>query len=199
MNMKRETVHKRSVSKVTNRDLGHHDPVDALQRQIVVVRGHRVMLDHDLAVLYGVTTKQLNQQLKRNRSRFPADFAFRLTMAEAKQVAASRSQIVTLKKGLNIKHPPHVFTEHGAIMLASVLKSKVAMVASIYVVRAFVKMRAALVEYADLSRRIDELEGRYDDQFQQVFEAIRALILLPPKPSRPIGFIEAPKRKAAHK
>ncbi len=175
--------------------------VAAVQEQIVVVRGHRVMLDHDLARLYGVTTKRLNEQLRRNRKRFPADFAFRLTLAEAKEIAASRSQIATLKKGSNIKHPPHVFTEHGAIMLASVLKSNIAIEASVYVVRAFVKMRAVLAEYAELSRRIDELETRYDHRFQQVFEAIRALIAIPEKTTRPIGFITAgnPRGRKEHK
>ncbi|MBI4473821.1 MAG: ORF6N domain-containing protein [Acidobacteria bacterium] len=166
------------------------DQVDDVKQHIIVARGQRVMLDHDLARLYGVTTKQLNQQLKRNRKRFPADFAFRLTLGEAKEIAALRSQNVTLKRGRHIKHAPHVFTEHGAIMLGSVLKSKVAMEASIYVVRAFVKMRTALMEYAELARRIDELEARYDHRFQQVFEAIRSLIALPSKPKRPIGFIQ---------
>src|SRR4029078_1472432 len=98
-------------------------------------------------------------------------------------------QNVTLKRGQHIKHAPHVFTEHGAIMLANVLKSKTAAVASVYVVRAFVKMRTAAIGYADLSRRIDEPETRYDGEFQQVFVAIRALIALPPKPQRSIGFI----------
>ena len=192
---------KRATSKVTKRDLEQTlmDPVDAVSKHIIVVRGQRVMLDYVLAKLYGVTTKQLNQQLKRNRSRFPSDFAFQLTLAEAKNIAALRSQFVTLKRGQHTKHAPHVFTEHGAIMLANVLKSKTAGVAGVYVVRAFVKMRTVLIDYADLSRRIDELETKYDDQFQHVFDAIRALIALPPKPQRPIGFIGAPKKKAAHK
>ena len=129
--------------KVTNCDLGKTEQV---RQQIFVARGQRVMLDHDLARLYGVTTKRLNEQLRRNRHRFPKDFAFRLTLVEAKNVAALRSQNATLKRGHHIKHPPHVFTEHGAIMLASVLNSKVAIQASIYVVRAFVQMRAALLE-----------------------------------------------------
>jgi hypothetical protein len=176
---------KRLASKVANCDL------DSVQQRILIVRRQRVMLDHDLAQIYGVTTKRLNQQFTRNRSRFPKDFAFQLTLAEAKEAVGLRLQNATLKRGRHIKHPPHVFTEHGAIMLASVLKSKVAIQASIYVVRAFVKMRAALTEYADLSRRIDELEGKYDDQFQQVFSAIRALIALPPRGQRPIGFISA--------
>jgi hypothetical protein len=181
---------KQVRSKVAKCDL-KESRVDAVTQHILTVRGQRVMLDHDLARLYGVTTKRLNEQLRRNRKRFPSDFAFRLTLDEAKQMAGSRSQIATLKKGQNIKYAPHVFTEHGAIMLASVLKSRIAIQASIYVVRAFVKMRAALIKYADLSRRIDELESRYDDQFQQVFDAIRALIALPPKTSQPIGFITA--------
>jgi len=186
-------ISKSVASKVTNCDLKQQrdEDVEAVQQQIVVVRGHRVMMDHDLARLYGVSTKRLNEQLRRNRKRFPSDFASRLTLAEAKQLAGSRSQIATLKKGQNIKYAPHAFTEHGAIMLASVLKSRIAIQASIYVVRAFVKMRAAQIKDADLSRRIDELESRYDDQFQQVFDAIRALIALPPKTSKPIGFITA--------
>jgi len=129
--------------KVTNCDLKQTriDHIDAVKQQIFLIRGHRVMLDRDLAKLYGVTTKQLNQQLKRNRTRFPEDFAFRLTFAEAKQIAALRLQNATLKRGQHIKHPPHVFTEHGAIMLASVLNSRSAVQASVFVVRAFVQMR----------------------------------------------------------
>jgi len=145
------------------------------------------MLDRDLASLYGVTTKRLNQQFGRNRHRFPEDFAFRLTLEEAKEVAALRLQNATLKRGQHIKHAPHVFTEHGALMLASVLNSKVAVQASIYVVRAFVQMRAALLEYADLSRRVDELAATYDHRFQQVFTAIRDLMAIPSKSSRTIG------------
>jgi hypothetical protein len=169
---------------------------ELVKQQILVIRGHRVMLDGDLAKLYGVTTKQLNQQLKRNFARFPKDFAFQLTLEEANDIARSRSQIVTLNRGQNIKHPPHVFTEHGAIMLASVLNSKVAVQASIHVVRAFVQMRAALVEYGALSRRIDNLEATYDGRFQKVFEAIRALITLPQRPQPRIGFVgkTLPKR-----
>jgi hypothetical protein len=157
------------------------------------------MLDGDLANLYGVTTKRLNEQLRRNRHRFPEDFAFRLTLAEAKELEASRSQIVTLKKGQNIKHPPHVFTEHGAIMLASVLNSKVAVQASIYVVRAFVQMRAAIQEYAELSRRIDELAANCDGQIQHIFIAIRQLMATPAKKARPIGFLPPARKRTKEK
>jgi hypothetical protein len=179
-------------SKVAKCDLKE---TELVRKQILVVRGHRVMLDGDLAKLYGVTTKRLNQQFGRNRHRFPEDFAFRLTLEEAKKVAASRLQNATLKKGRNIKHPPHVFTEHGAIMLASVLNSRTAVQASIYVVRAFVQMRTAMAEYATLSRRIDNLEATYDGRFQKVFEAIRALITLPAKPQPRIGFVGTSSQK----
>jgi len=185
-------VSKPMKSKIAKRDLRE---IELIGQQILIVRGHRVMLDSDLANLYGVTTKRLNQQFGRNRHRFPEDFAFRLTLDEGKQVAASRLQNATLKKGRNIKHPPHVFTEHGAIMLASVLNSKVAVEASIYVVRAFVQMRAALLEYADLSRRIDALASTYDHRFQQVFTAIRGLMALPDTSRRTIGFVGGRKKQ----
>jgi hypothetical protein len=178
--------------KVTNCDL---EKAEDVKQQIFVARGQRVMLDHDLARLYGVTTKRLNEQLRRNRHRFPKDFAFRLTLVEAKELAASRSQNATLNRGHNIKHAPHVFTEHGAIMIASVLNSKIAVQASIYVVRAFVQMRTALMEYGDLSRRIDALAATYDHHFQQVFTAIRELMALPDKSPRKIGFVGGSKRQ----
>ena len=171
------------------------EQTNQIQRKIFVSRGLRVILDSDLAKLYGVSTKRLNQQLKRNLSRFPRDFAFQLTLEEAKDIARSRSQIVTLNRGTNIKHAPHVFTEHGVIMLASVLNSKVAVQASIYVVRAFVQMRGALMEYTDLSRRIDAMAATYDHRFQQVFTAIRDLMSIPDKSQRTIGFIGGSKRR----
>src|SRR5688572_3194519 len=145
----------------------------SIQRWILVVRRQCVLMDADLAALYGVTTKRLNEQFRRNRNRFPEDFAFQLTLTEAKE--ALRLQNATLKRGQHIKHAPHVFTEHGAIMLASVLNSPAAVQASIYVVRAFVQMRAAAQQYAELSRRIDELAASCDGQFQEIFDAIRQL------------------------
>ncbi len=182
--------------KVANCDLERplNNTIDVVSQQIFIVRGQRVMLDRDLAALYGVTTKRLNEQLRRNRKRFPADFAFQLTLNEAKQIASSRSQNATLKKGENIKHPPNVFTEHGAIMIASILNSPVAVQASIYVVRAFVQMRTALVQFAELSRRIDQLEATYDERFQDVFRAIRSLMLPANGNKRPIGFVRPPRR-----
>ena len=158
------------------------------------------MLDADLAALYGVTTKRLNEQVKRNRDRFPDDFMFVLTADEAarlkSQIAASkddmalRSQNATLKKGRgrHRKYLPYVFTEHGAVMLANVLRSRVAVEASIQVVRAFVQLRELALTHAELGRRLDELERKYDAQFKVVFQAIREL-MAPPAPSRKrIGF-----------
>ena len=170
----------------------------SIQQQILIVRGQRVLMDADLAKLYGVTTKRLNQQFTRNLKRFPADFAFQLTLDEARVIARLRLQNATLKRGHHIKHPPHVFTEHGAIMLATVLNSGIAVQASIYVVRAFVKMREAVQEYAELSRR-DELAETCDEQFQEVFDAIRQLMALPALPSRPIGFVPAGRKRLKEK
>ncbi len=160
---------------------------DAIADLIYVVRGHRVMLDSDLARLYGVATKRLNEQVKRNRARFPEDFVFRLT---ADEVSALRSQIATSNVGRGgRRYTPLVFTEHGAVMLASVLNSRVAIETSIQVVRAFVRLRGVLVAHADLARKLEAMESRYDKQFRVVFQAIRGLMapLAPPKRRR-IGY-----------
>jgi hypothetical protein len=181
----------RGNSKVANCDLEKQrvDPTEFIKALIFAVRGQRVMLDRDLADLYGVTTKRLNQQLRRNRHRFPQDFAFRLTLKEAREIVSLRLQNATLKKGQHIKYAPHVFTEHGAIMLATVLNSAVAVRVSVHVVRAFVEMRSALIEYAHLARRIDALEEQYDGKFKMVFAAIRQLITAPNQPKSRIGFV----------
>jgi len=143
------------------------------------------MLDSDLAAPYGVTTKRLNQQLRRNRGRFPADFAFQLT---AEEVQILKSQIVTSSSMWGgRRYPPVAFTEHGAVMLASVLNSPVAVEASIQVVRAFVQLRSMLAAHADLAHKLAELERKYDSQFRVVFDAIRRLMEPPPDPKR-IGF-----------
>ena len=184
----RTTMRKAVKFKVANCNLKQTgNPIEVVKQQIFVARGQRVMLE----------TKRLNQQFTRNRHRFPKDFAFQLTLAEAKELSALRLQNATLKRGHHIKHAPHVFTEHGAIMLATVLNSPTAVLASIFVVRAFVQMRAALLEYAELSRKIDKLAATYDYRFQQVFDAIRELMALPRKPERQIGFIgtNAKRRK----
>ena len=146
------------------------------------------MLDNDLAELYGVTAKRLNQQVTRNPGRFPADFAFRLTK---EQFADLRLQSATSSWG-GRRHRPRAFTEHGAMMAASVLRSTVAVEMSVQVVRAFVRMRQLLSVHRDLARKLRDIEetvGRHDGQIRTAFEAIRQLIAVPPdKKKRRIGF-----------
>jgi hypothetical protein len=159
---------------------------DRIARVIYIVRGEKVMLDADLAVLYRVTTKQLNQQVRRNLDRFPTDFAFRLTREE---FTILRSQIVTSSLAWGgRRYPPYAFTEHGAVMLASVLNSPIAVQASIQVVRAFIRLRELLISHKELAKRLDELEAKYDKQFAIVFEAIRQLMTPPEPPQREFGF-----------
>ena len=158
------------------------DPLAEVAGRILVVRGQRVMLDADLARLYGVSTKAFNQAVRRNRSRFPGDFLFELTNQE---VARSRSQSVTLNsgRGSNVKYLPMAFTEHGAIMAATILNSPRAEQMSVYVVRAFVKIRESLAahtvlarELATLKSRVDTLDADTRNQFEQVYEAILGLM-----------------------
>jgi hypothetical protein len=159
---------------------------EQIERAIHVIRGEKVMLDSDLAKLYGVTTGQLNQAVRRNRDRFPKDFAFQLTQ---KEFTSLISQIVISKEGRGGRRSlPYAFTEHGAVMLASVLNSSIAVESSIQVVRAFIRLRELLVSHKELARRLDELEGRYDKQFAAVFEAIRQLMTPPKLPRREMGF-----------
>ena len=164
--------------------------------KILVLRNQKVILDTDLAELYGVPVKHLNQQVKRNRDRFPADFLFTLTKAEHKSL---RSQIVTSNPGRGgRRYLPHAFTEHGAIMAATVLNSKRAIEMSVFVVRAFVQMRQALAVNQHLVSKLAELEARldsHDDEIQDLVEAIRELIAPPPANNRRIGF-EAPSSTA---
>ena len=169
-------------------------PVEHIARSILLLRAHRVILDRDLAAIYGVTTKRLNEQVKRNAKRFPEDFLFQLTAEEAE---LSRSQFATLKsgRGQNIKYRPYAFTEHGAIMAATVLNSPRAVEMSIYVVRAFVKLREILASNKDLARRLDELEARIEKKLTTHDEAIAAMLsairqlMNPPQPKRRgIGF-----------
>ena len=161
--------------------------LDHVENAIYLVRGQRVMLDSDLAAIYRVTTKQLNQQMKRNRKRFPADFAFQLT---AKEFAGLRSQFVTSKKG-GRRYRPWVFTEHGAIMLASVLNSDIAAQASVRVVRAFVRLREMVAANAQLAIKLADLEHRLDSHdaaIVELFAALRQLLEPEVKPKREIGF-----------
>ncbi|MDA8130388.1 MAG: ORF6N domain-containing protein [Elusimicrobia bacterium] len=160
-------------------------PQEALELKILLVRGHKVMLDRDLAALYGVETRVLNQAVRRNIRRFPKDFMFSLTREEI----GNLSQFVTSSR---IKHAPNVFafTEHGIAMLSSILKSERAVQVNIHIVRAFVRLRGLLASHRDLARRLDELERKYDSQFKSVFDAIKALMEPPdgPEPKRITGF-----------
>jgi hypothetical protein len=164
---------------------------------IHLIRDQRVMLDSDLAAIYQVSTKRLNEQLRRNRNRFPADFAFQLTAEELtnlrSQFATSnlRLQTAASKKRGGRRYLPWVFTEHGAIMLASVLNSEVAVQASVRVVRAFVRLREMVSGNAALAVKLAELERRldsHDESIANLFQAIRQLLTPPTKPKREIGF-----------
>ena len=175
---------------------------------IRVLRGHKVILDTDLARIYGIEVKRLNEQVKRNRSRFPADFAFQLTRKEAVNLKLreapdmqpvdhhhdtnSRSQFATLKQGQNIKYLPYAFTEHGAIMAAAVLNSPRAVEMSVFVVRAFVRMREQLLTGTVMAQRLAEVERTllsHDAALRDLYQKLRPLLLPPPDPERkPIGF-----------
>jgi hypothetical protein len=176
--------------------LNQFDQIMTVQRKIAnvegaihLIRGQRVMLDSDLAAIYGVTTKRLNEQLRRNRSRFPSDFAFQLT---AEELTNLKSQIATSSFHGGRRYRPWVFTEHGALMLASVLNSEIAVQASVRVVRAFVRLREMVAANAQLAAKLKELERRFDSHDQAIanlFAALKQLIepSEPPK-RREIGF-----------
>ncbi|CAN5305981.1 ORF6N domain-containing protein [soil metagenome] len=177
--------------------------IDRIEEKIYVVRGQRVMLDSDLADIYHVETRVLKQAVRRNRHRFPEDFMFELSDEEITTLDSSRSQSVTLNKGesrrgSNIKYAPFAFTEHGAVMLASILNSPTAVEASIVVVRAFVKMRSILALHKDLAKRIDQLSKvavKHENEFDVVFELLGDIMRDPKYLKRKIGFIEAKKKK----
>ena len=167
-------------------------PMERIERAIFLIRGQKVMLDADLAELYGVLTKVLNQAVKRNKERFPVDFMSQLTKEEKVEVVTICDHLKRLKFSPTL---PHAFTEHGAIMLATILNSPVAVQASIQVVRAFVRLRQMLASNVELARKLDALERKYDTQFKVVFDAIRQL-MTPPEPRRQrIGFVHEKKEK----
>ena len=184
-----------------------------IEEKIYFIRGQKVMLDRDLAILYGVLTKVLNQQVKRNKKRFPEDFMFQLTKEEndslRSQFATSnkednslrsqivtleeegdglRSQFATLKKGQYSKYPTYAFTEQGVAMLSSVLNSDRAIKVNIEIMRTFIKLRNILSEHKDLLKKIEEMEKNYDRQFRIVFQIIRELTVTKDVPSKRIGF-----------
>jgi hypothetical protein len=163
-------------------------PIERAERAILLIRGHRVVLDETLAQLYGVPVKRLNEQVRRNNERFPDDFMFQLSSDEWESL---RSQSATLKhrRGQHRKYLPYAFTEHGAVMAANVLNSPTAVQASIQVVRAFVRLRQMLASHEELARKLEALEKRYDQSFKVVFDTIRALMAPPAPRRRTIGFV----------
>jgi len=169
-------------------------PAGRIESRIFLIRGCKVMLDSDLAVLYQVNTKRLNEQVKRNRERFPEDFTLQLTPEET---GTLRSQFATSNRRRGgRRYRPYAFTEHGAVMLASVLNSPVAVQASIQVVRAFIRLREITSTHEELRRKLTEQEKRiegHDDHIAALFEAIRQLMKPPGRPRKQIGFSPAAK------
>ena len=162
-------------------------PVERIERAILVLRGQKVMLDSDLAVMYGVGTRELVQATKRNPERFPSDFVFQLTPQE---VSVLKSQIVISKptgRG-GRRSAPYAFTEQGVAMRSSVIRSSRAVRVNVEIMRTFVRLRRMLQANADLARKLEELEKRYDAQFRVVFDAIRELMAPPVKQKKRIGF-----------
>ena len=165
--------------------------IEVIQRRIMRIRGDNVMIDHHLAELYGVDTKQLKRAVRRNIRRFPPDFMFELTREEYNSL---RSQIGTIKRGEHSKYLPMAFTEQGVAMLSSVLNSRRAIEVNILIMRAFVRLRQMVVAHKDLLQKIEEMERKYDRQFLVVFEAIKKLMAPPEKHSKKIGFQLREKR-----
>ena len=163
-------------------------PIERITRALLLIRGQKVILDEALAALYEVEVKVLNQAVRRNLDRFPADFMFQLTREEG---AFLRSQFVTLKtgSGRHWKYLPYAFTEQGVAMLSSVLRTKRAVRVNIEIMRALVQLRQMLSSHADLARKLEALENKYDAQFKVVFDAIRELMTPPDPPRRRIGFV----------
>ena len=162
-------------------------PAERIERAILLIRGHKVMLDNDLAALYGVPTGALNQAVRRNLQRFPEDFAFQLSQEEFENW---KSQIVISNPAakMGVRRKPYAFTEQGVAMLSSVLRSPRAVAVNIEIMRGSLRLRRMLAGNAELARKLDALERKYDSQFKAVFDAIRQLMAPESKPRRPIGF-----------
>ncbi len=164
-------------------------PVEIIERKIYLIRNQKVMLDRDLAELYGVETRVLNQAVRRNIERFPEDFMFSLSREEIMRISQIVTSSVQVAETLKFAKSVMVFTEHGVSMLSSVLNSPMAVQVNIQIMRSFAKLREIMSQHKDLSRRLDELERKYDAQFKIVFDAIRQLMAPPEKHKRKIGFL----------
>jgi phage regulator Rha-like protein len=166
-------------------------PVEQIEHNIYLIRGRKVMLDNDLAELYGIETKQLKRAVKRNADRFPSDFMFVVTSCEYDSL---RYQFGTLNRGAHSKYPPFAFTEQGVAMLSSVLNSKRAIQVNIEIMRVFTRLRQLHVNSAELKLEIDELKRQTNDRFQIVFKTLDHLLAIEDKPRRKIGFTAKEKR-----
>ena len=171
-------------------------PVEIIQNKIYLIRGHKVMLDKELAELYGVSTRRLKEQVRRNLKRFPIDFMLELTWEETESL---RSQIATLKRGEHIKYLPYAFTEQGVAMLSSVLNSNRAIEINIQIMRVFTKLREMMISHKDLARKIEDLERKFQEKFEEhdkkiilIFNAIKELLAGKAEAEKnrgPMGFI----------
>ncbi len=161
-------------------------PDEVIINKIYVIRGQKTMLDRDLAELYGVETKQLKRQVRRNIERFPSSFMFELTKEENEEL---RSQFGTLKQGTHFKYPPFVFTEHGILMLSSVLNSELAIKMSVHIIETFVQLRKLANNYEEIMSKINQMESRNNEQFSEIYEVLQRLLSKPEeKPRTQIGY-----------
>jgi len=168
-------------------------PIELIASKIYLIRDIKVMLDKDLAELYGVETKLLKQAVRRNIDRFPSDFMFELTKGENQSL---RSQNVTLKRGQHSKYLPFAFTEHGVLMLSTVLNSERAVQVNIQIMRTFTKLREALLDNKDLRKELEELKQVSEERFRIVFETLDQLLTIESKPKKKIGYTVKEKQKA---
>jgi phage regulator Rha-like protein len=162
-------------------------PQETIRQKIYMIRGEKVMFDHDLAELYGVETRTLNQAVRRNKDRFPADFMFQLNKKETEFL---RYQFGTLEMGRYSKYSPYVFTEQGVAMLSSVLNSRRAVQVNIQIIRTFTMLRKILSTHKELREKIDAMEQKYDKRFRVIFDTLRLLIKEDAKPKKKIGFYD---------
>jgi len=161
-------------------------PKEVIELKILLINGQKVLLDHDLAALYGVTTKRLNEQVRRNARRFPADFMYQLSREEFESL---KSHFASSSSWGGRRKLPYAFTELGIAMLSSVLNSERAIEVNIQIMRTFVKLREVMASHKDLAEKLEQLEKKYDGQFRIVFEAVRQLIADEKKPKRKIGYV----------
>lgn len=161
-------------------------PKEVIEQTILVIRGHKVMLDYDLARLYGVSTKVLNQAVKRNKHRFPSDFMLQLTRFEKEKVVTICDHLKTLKFSPRL---PYAFTEHGILMLSSVLNNKRAVRVNIQIMRTFVRLRKLIAANRHLAKKIEKMDRKYDYQFKIVFRMIRKILIQEERPKHRIGFV----------